>query len=241
MKYTDEELSAFLDSELPGVRMEEMRETLSEDEALADRLADMVQVDTLVRSQAQAIDKQPLPDAVWRMLKPRRSKASRVVSLADWRQSMYRLGSGLRAQAAIAASLALVVGLVAGQWLPNGGLQDTSVATPVAAYLDRIPSGESVNVDGSTELESRFSFVDRHGLICRQYRLVTAGQASENVACREAGNWTRVATALSSQIYRADEFQTAGSEQLLESAVQNLMQGSPLSLDEEARQLGQTP
>jgi anti-sigma factor RsiW len=65
---SDEQLSAFLDAELPAAEMEAVREQISRDENLANRLAELAMVDTQVASHYRRIDEQPMPEAITRLL-----------------------------------------------------------------------------------------------------------------------------------------------------------------------------
>ena len=49
MKIDDQTLSAFLDNELPANEMEAIRNAIAEDEQLALRLAELSEVDMLVK------------------------------------------------------------------------------------------------------------------------------------------------------------------------------------------------
>lgn len=64
MKITDETLSAFLDSELSPSEMEAVRERLATDPSLTDRLAELADVDSELKSHYGDIDDRPFPESV---------------------------------------------------------------------------------------------------------------------------------------------------------------------------------
>lgn len=223
MNISDETLSAYLDGELSRQQSAEVEDALGADPALADRLAALASVDELVRARAGAVASAPMPGSVTRLLQP-----DNVVSMAWWR----RAGQQVREHAALAAALALLVGFSAGQLLPGAAPGSDGSWQQAAARLDGAVSGESVDVGGDTRLLSRFTFRDQQGRYCRQFLLESPDQASENVACRSGEGWERIATVQSSGI--AQDYQPASGAHLLDSTLDELMQGQALSLEEEA-------
>lgn len=223
MNISDETLSAFLDGELSRQERTEVEEAISTDPALADRLASLASADELVRVRASAIDSVPLPGSVTRLLQP-----DNVVSIAWWR----RAGRQLREHAALAAAIALLIGFSAGQLFPGNPMYGDGSWQQAASHLDHIGSGESTVIGADTRLLSRFTFRDQQGRYCRQFLLESPEQVSENVACRSGGNWERIATVQTSGI--ADDYQPASGTHLLDSTLDELMQGRALGLEEEA-------
>ena len=64
MNINDETLSAFLDSELSEHEMEQVRKALETDDELVMRLAELSEVDMLVKEHATSIDDAPLSDSL---------------------------------------------------------------------------------------------------------------------------------------------------------------------------------
>lgn len=222
MSISDETLSAFLDGELSRQEKAEVEQALGADPALADRLAALASVDELVKARARAVDTAPLPDSVTRLL-----QADNVVSMAWWR----RVRQQIREHAALAAAIALLVGFSAGQLFPDATLDHDGSWQQAAVHLDRVASGESVDVGADTSLLSRFTFRDQQGRYCRQFLLESPDQATENVACRGGEGWERIASVQSTGI--AEDYQPASGARLLDSTLDELMQGRALGLEEE--------
>ena len=65
---TDDMLSAFLDNALSAGDMERVRDAMAQDLALADRLAELAQVDMVVKKAADVATRRPLPAAVVHLL-----------------------------------------------------------------------------------------------------------------------------------------------------------------------------
>lgn len=226
MTISDETLSAFLDGELSRREMAAVAEAISAEPQLADRLAAFARVDEQVKAQAEALDSVPLPDSVTRLL-----ESDHGGHMAWWQ----RAGRQFREHAALAAAITLLIGFSAGQFFPaDSSTSNAGNWQQVAAHLDRTASGEDVTIGGETRLLSRFTFRDQQGRYCRQFLLESPEQASENVACRDAEDWERVATVQASRIYQADDYRPASGANLLDSTLDELMQGEALSLEEEA-------
>lgn len=218
---SNESLSAFLDGELPEDQMEEVRDAVADDPDLARRLAQLSEVDRLVRMHAEAIDTVPTPDSINRLL-----AQDNVVDLSLWNRTCAVIGK----HAALAASLALLIGFSAG-YIGGSGTPHSSPSYMV--WLDTAVSGTPVVTDADTQLTARFTFVDRQQRYCRQFQLQSGSVVSENVACREQEGWTLVATARTSHVFPADEYQLASGGALLDSALDAMMPGSAMSLEEE--------
>jgi len=241
MNISDEMLSAFLDDELPDSDMAAVRDAICLDVSLAGRLARLASTDGAVKRYASAIDAVPMPAAVLELLRTEPADAdssSKITVLAHWRQTRQKVHQALREHATLAAGIALVLGVSGGLLLDNNspdsaGLTAGLVLAPAAsAALDATLSGQTVALGNHTFL-ARFSFVDTQSRFCRQFRIEDMNSGSEHLACHNGADWELLASARASGIYRADEYQTAGSSALLDSSLDVLMRDPALSLDEE--------
>ncbi|MCG8440516.1 MAG: zf-HC2 domain-containing protein, partial [Caulobacterales bacterium] len=119
MTITDEELSAYLDGEVPPERAAELRAALQSDAELASRFASLRAADKLVQEAYDAIFEEPVPPDVLELLEPartrRRSPFARVRETARGvRAASVGWATGL------ATAAALVVGVGLGVFLsPN--------------------------------------------------------------------------------------------------------------------------
>ncbi len=188
MRFSDLQLSAFLDSELPAAEMEAIREALIDDQALADRLAELAAVDTLIANTYNAINDQPLPQSVTTLLTPPEGPGGKVIALALFG----RAGRVLRHHAGLAAAVILGVGIGLGALLPLPE-KETSWHR-VSAVLDSTPSRETHSLGGGTSLTPTLTFRDRTGTYCRLYEVVADGGRREQLACRRERGWQLAAT-----------------------------------------------
>lgn len=231
MTINDEILSAFLDGELPEAQMQQVREQLAEDPALADRLAELSATDeTLVRHYS-AIDERPLPEGLQQLLADSETRSesepepeaqsAQVIELPLWRRARQALSQ----HAGLAASVALALGFglaqITGTFAPN----TTDSWQPVAHSLDTLPSGASQSLPDGRQITPRISFVNQQGQYCRQYRLTDSEQSSENIACRtERGSaaWEQMAS-IRQPAPESGSYQTASGGSVLDSVLDQMM------------------
>lgn len=226
MKITDETLSAFLDHELSAREMEAVRDAISEDEALGERLTELASIDASVRQHAASIDSHPMPEALTALLQD-----NTVVYLSAWQRSRRFVAR----HAAMAASVLLVIGFSAGYISTNTGTDAAAgnAARLLNALLDSTPSGQTVTVANNASLLPRFSFVDQDGQYCRQYQLQGSDSVTENVACRQQNGWQVVATVETFDLSLQEDYRPATGTFLLDSTLDAMMEGNPLSMEEE--------
>jgi len=255
MNIDDEKLSAFLDQELTAQEMDTIRDAVANDPALAERLTRLASADALLKHHARALDDRPMPAAVLDMLHADEQISNsepatadnNVVSLSSWQSRRRRARQWVSQHAALAAGIALVVGFAGGQFISTGNnptiaqLGSSQVGSTmgiaVSAALDSTLSGAVVNISDSTRLQSRFSFVDQQARHCRQFVLEQefvddSISATENIACHTGDDWQLIASA---QVASAgsNEYQTASGNTLLDSALDAMMSGATLSLEQE--------
>lgn len=230
MNMTDETLSAFLDNELPEAEMEAVRDQLAVDPALADRLAELAWVDAELLAHYSSIDDRPMPASVTRMLETDQSQSTasgqgNVITFPWWRR--------MRGHTGKAVAAAVIAGVVLTQWLTQPSTGDPTWPE-VVNVLDNQPSGEVYQVDSLAALTPRLTFRSQAGEWCRQFRLETAGSASEQIACRsEAGAWEQVAQVEVRPSPEPDTYQTASGGSVLDRTLDGMMAGSPIGVDAE--------
>lgn len=230
---SDEQLSAFLDHELPEHEMEHVRLALLEDASLADRLAALACVDLLVREQLETINQLPLdipaltaskvasPIAPFDGAQPEdvasTTQTTNVVTLKPSRSVW---------QYAMAASVLLGVGLLSlSQW--------RQTEQPLLAHLATGLSGEQFSNAEGQQLTLQLSFQHQDGRLCRQYRWSEpqAGKTEERIACTRGQDWQTIASA--NVTASGTDYQTASAEHPLDEQLSEMLQGALLSHEEE--------
>ncbi|MBX7532040.1 hypothetical protein K3165_03770 [Qipengyuania sp. 1XM1-15A] len=235
-KITDEMLSAYIDGELGASQAAEIGTALNNDPALRARLEEFEQANETVRHAASVIENRPVPASVLSMLDGTGAIFSTQRISTYW-------------PTALAASLALVVGLgVGSQFLATGG---DAAPTPYSPYLasriyagdplfaafDATPSNGRIEIgENGAELRPVLSFTNRGGEPCREAQITGDGRTINTVACREADAW-RVDFALRSETTRDTQgYQTASASDLalINAYVDQVMNGDAFSSEEEA-------
>jgi hypothetical protein len=188
----DEALSAFLDGELPPERRSQVARALASNPALAERLAALAELGEGLRTLFDPVLTEPVPERLQALVAPRTATAAPVVvplrrpAVPTWRP------------AALAASLALLVGVGAGWGLRAPPPQQVASLGPMApaslqAILDSAPSGETRSLGPATEATLVASLPDPGRGWCRLFRVSDAAGPADGIACRERDGWRVVA------------------------------------------------
>lgn len=256
MNINDETLSAFLDNELPEAEMNRVRDLLAADEHLANRLADLAMVDTLVSQHACAIDNEPLPEAINALLATKpvvaeqsdvQASSSNVVPFPFWK----RVQKSMQEHASMAAAIALMIGFGSAQIIPKLSQPATTdlAWTEVANILDSHPSGQLLRVTSDIEVTPLLSFVNHHGELCRQFLVQNPKDTKLNIACRKksdradenrssmanAERWQLAATVYSPASSAVPGYQTASNNSLSNALVEQLAVGQFLDDVQESK------
>jgi len=227
MNITDEKLSAFLDAELPEPEMEFIREQLVDDENLANRLADLAMVDELLAASAATMDTRPLSDSVTRMLVDEARSSAKVLTFPLWK----KIHRSLQQHSAIAAAVLLLAGFGIFQALPENAERDWK---NIAHLLDTLPSGHQQAAGNKIHIKPRVTFINKSGNYCRQFDMRDRYRLTENIACHVEGQWQLTATAVQEKKLPAGDYQTATSNSLLDSEIEEMADGDFFDAEAEA-------
>lgn len=188
MKTQDiEQLMAYADGELDAQTANQVERQLQYDpegQAIVERFR---QTRSQLAPGLDALLDEPVPqrliDAIRRHPGPAATAAAPAPVPAEARRAANDLWYW--PSLATAASVALVVGLLGGQWL--SGSTATS-ADAVAQALQTVPSGQVVRV-GETQVMPMASFRSDEGLVCREFEQTAGGRAVHGIACRDGQQW----------------------------------------------------
>lgn len=228
MKISDEQLSAFLDAELPEQEMEFIRQQLSDDETLANRLAELAMVDQQIANHYARIDERPLPEAITRLLREEQPVSTNIVQFPLWK----KVHRQLQQHAAIAASVALLIGFSAAQLFPNNNSDQWNA---VAQVLDNTSSGTEQIINDGSRVKPRLSFMNQAGNYCRQFQITNNDVSAENIACLTNNRWQLTMSVYSQANEHTDEYHTASGGSVLDSALDAMMQGEAFDAEAEMR------
>jgi hypothetical protein len=223
-----EMISAFLDNELSEAERRLFEERLITDEALAKAFAEYSENDQAYRQAFSAIDETPIPDSILSLLKESEQEvpvsSKNVIELTSWRRATWL---------PIAASF-LIIALA----LPVLLTMNEQDNPTVASVLDSELSGQTIELDASTNMALVMSFSDKQGHFCREYVFSQSTSTEQRIACKVDGVWqTQVSDSvnvLGGNTYQAAS--SAGSDKI-ETWLDLNMSGIPFSTSAEEENL----
>jgi hypothetical protein len=243
MPITDEMLMAYADGELDTADMAEVERALAADESLAERVAIFADTRRAVKTAYTAA---PAPVPAELVAKVRAMAAAsqaapatpQVIDLASRRKTTPVWST------AIAASIALVIGLAGGWYAGQGGrttegLQLTALADPgIAGALAEVPSGERLDLASGNAFAAIATYRTADGELCREFEYDrSTGGTYVAVACNRSGSWDlRFAVAGA-----ADDggYAPASSLDTLDAYLDATGAGQPMTTQDEAAALSE--
>ena len=244
-------LSAYLDDELALDDARRLKDRLAREPALALRLEQMRSANLAARGVFEAADDLPLPQSVLDLLNENGADNPRATS--DEGNVATFPARGLQryfqAPVALAASVALAAGFLAGDVLHR--TQDADAPVAPSLYADTIPQRSELHdlletgVSGTPRVlpsgasgRLMLSFENRDGDWCRQFELARETGSMQALACRRNDAWHMEALAYGAPVPAGGNYQAAGSDSLpaLDTAVdEQIGTGEALDLEEESR------
>jgi hypothetical protein len=199
MDIDDDRLMALADGEIDGDEAARLHAAIKSDPALAERYAFYAQTagwaKMAARSDPAATVSPDLEARVRALAATTPPETGNVVPL--------RRAAPRWQPMALAASLALMVGLSAGMFLAPGAPETGAplLSAAVQERLNTLPSGAEVALPDGRRLSVVASFTDGAGAFCREYETAAeGGQGHVGIACRDGAAWSlRFAVATASQ------------------------------------------
>lgn len=236
MDITDETLMALADGEIADEAAHELKARIAADPVLGARYALYTRTARLAHEAALGD-----PDATVSAELTERIRAMAATALPPTAPDNViplrpaAAATGGWRPMAIAASLALAVGLSAGLFLSPGAQDPEALAFTDALQdrLARLPSGSEVTLDDGRRLEVVASFTDGSGAFCREYE-IGAAQTGRfvGVACQQEDGWAlRFAVAGPAD---TGGFVPASSLEVLDTWYGMSEASGPLSIEEES-------
>ncbi|NCQ24785.1 MAG: hypothetical protein COW54_04800 [Rhodobacteraceae bacterium CG17_big_fil_post_rev_8_21_14_2_50_63_15] len=241
MQTDDEALMALADGEITGPQADLLHARIAADAATEARYRMFVETARLARQIAlndpEAAVSQDLVARVRAMgeasVRPN-SETRGVPNVVQLRPSY----SATWQPMALAASLALVVGVGAGLFMGNSpsGQENPVLSAAVIEQLEIIPSGREVALADGRGLTVVSSFEDAAGRFCREYETVSPEAGGYvAVACRGSSAWDlRFAMATGEE---SQDYSPASSLDALDAFFVAAGAGEPMSLEAEVAYL----
>lgn len=239
--WTEEQLSAFLDGELPAPDMDALSRDIERDPQLAARMERVSSANAAYVDAIDRINHAPVSAVLRSVIET--PPTAKVVAFRP-----RRLTAFMSEHRAIAASLLCAVAVwgVMSTTASKGASSDPfapgpdgmiAANSPLYQMLESAPTGQESSVGGATSV-ARLTFAADDGSFCRQFDVATNDGVSAAIACREDSGWRAqvVAYGLSRP---TGEFQTASAARspALESFLDARMSGAPMDAEEESQLL----
>ena len=257
-KFNDEDLMAYADGELDADTRSQIERAVARDAGLGARLAVFTKTRASASAAFEPLLDAPVPDALARHIAEmveqddseapsapdRRNDTTGTVIAFDRK----RWFAGPRLELGLAASIALIIGGIAGFAISDGivgpssdGIVVASVSDPtIPAALRTVVSGDEVDLEGGQRFRAIASFRDDADHFCREFELDGVDQSTfVSVACIVNAEWQLQFTVMSASSGR--DYAPASSLEALDAYLQAINASEPLSLDAERKALTELP
>lgn len=233
---SDEDLMAYADGQLEPATAQRIERALADDPPLQRRLAAFQASRRILSESFSQTLREPVPRALLALLaepEPAAERRSEGPSLGPTRRRrVFRSGW---VPMALAASLALAIGLSLDEWNRPGPAKPSMIPAVaalgdpdlIAQALENQPTGNPLGrtIQGEFhEVLALVSFVSEEGRLCREFdSTVVSGQprTTRAIACRGDAGWgvTHVATAPVKASPEADSYRPASGDHRIEDVV----------------------
>lgn len=188
-----EKLMAYADGELDRASSAEVELMLQDDEEARAIVERFRQTRAVLAPGMDGLLKEPVPQHLIDAVRSHRGEPVRHLAQqsASNLEKVRRTAANDRAfwpTLATAASLALVVGLVAGQWWGSQSGSDVPLAQSIQRAMETLPAGEVLDVAGM-QITPVTSYRGTDGQVCREFEQLADGRASLGIACRSETQW----------------------------------------------------
>lgn len=253
--FSDEMLMRFADGELDAEEMAVIEKAMETDDDLVARVAMFIETKAQAQAALKPLLDEPVPEklkaAVEGMVAAKRAEraeekpAARVVPFEARRAAVPR-PSVRQWTLPLAASIAAVIGGLAGYWAANsderppGGLWVAGIIRPaLGEALTTIESGKEIRLAGiSDRFRAIATFRNDEGELCREFEIDSQDRSTVvSVACRSGEEW-RVSFAVVAP-GDAGGYAPASSTEALDAYLSAIEAGDPLSAEEEAAALAE--
>lgn len=247
MKFTEEQLSAYLDGELPDKLMAAIKTAITKDPKIAGRVSALDMANQSIKAAYGDISEEPIPAEILALLGDKAVPIKRATmnNVVPFRARLSTFSASKWA-APLAASLAMMIGLTVGRGTlvapdNNGALfaQLTGTITtssPLYDILETRPSAVEVRFDNGEDIAIKptLTFQTVDGQYCREFQAQSEASALRGVACRSKTNW-KILTLNQAERYAGEGYQTASgtSAEIVNQVIDTIIFGDPLSGEDE--------
>jgi hypothetical protein len=243
---TDELLVAYVDDELDSAQRSLVSAILDRNPALSRRADEMRLARDLLREGFPLRPYAPVPARI-------DTAADHLAAACARQPSSSKKASGFRypRAGAIAAGLALCTVAAASYYFLRPArdesrpmvtaLTEIGPENPLHDVLETTPSAELIKIDGEdAAVRAVLTFRAKDGRFCREFETLADSGSSTGIACRSEGHWRTEVLASGAAIPTDGNSYTpagAADEAAVAEVFEGLIQGDPLSIEEETRVL----
>lgn len=258
--FDDETLMAFADGELDAQTRLAVEKAMETDATIADRVALFAKTGALGKQALGPLADEPVPEALLANVKAMVDRATQadaeetaaqgnVIPLAAAARTPWHESTGRWAMP-LAASVALVIGGLAGFYIANMPGEDATAGLQIAQFnqpglidaLHVVPSGSDITLPSTGDrLRMIATFRDIDDALCREFEVDQDNRSTVvSVACRMTDSW-EVRFAVAAASGSPDGYAPASSLQSLEAYLSAISAGDPLSQSDEKAALAALP
>jgi len=243
MKFTEEQLSAYLDGELPDELMASIKAAITDDPKIAERVSALNMANQSVKAAYGDIADEPIPAEILALLddKSATTKERRNDNVVLFRTRLNTFSVSKWA-APLAATLAMMIGITVGRGTlltsdNNGALYaqltgTITTSSPLYDVLESRPSAVEVRFDKGSNIAIKptLTFQTVDGQYCREFQAQSEASALRGVACRNETTW-QILTLNQAERYGGEGYQTASGADaaIVDQVIDTIISGDPLS------------
>lgn len=236
-RYTDDQLSAYLDGEFPMDEATTLEEALKTSPSLQDRLERLGSIDALLAPAFEELVSGPMPEGVMVLLTKKDATPPEGAQILAFPNKVGRFFKSHGLPMAAAASLALVAtSIVSGPKTAGSGTFALAERPDLVELLAAVPSSQRIDLNFDQQAEVVLSYASNDVGFCREFALYDRTQTMNAIACNQGNAWTlEVAEFSAPTVIVEGSYTTASSPgAALEAFVDETMTEDALSADQEA-------
>ncbi len=244
--FTDEELMAYADGELPDDRAADLDLALASNDVLAERLALFIDTRAISADALRPMLNDPVPAHLVQRVRDLAAAGNAKAKTENVVTFPVRSTSRPVWQLPIAASIVFAIGLGAGLILR--GLDGGDAPMQFAGTLDpaltqalvTLASGSNLTLADGARVEAIASFRTDDNTLCREFEYDHSGTTVVSVACHDGQDW-QMRLAIAAAATDDTGYAPASSLAALDAYLSATNAGAPLPLAEEAAALSALP
>ncbi len=246
MKYTDEQLSAYIDGELDAKLARLLKKDLARNKKLNERLANLKTANKAAQDLLSPIIDEDIPKHITDMLKPANNNTKNkdnVISLSGKTKNIFNS----KWSVPIAAMLAMTFGILFGREIGVKEQENETIMAylggeitpknPLFNILEKSVSARPVALNEGFVIEPVLSFKSAEGYYCREFYAHNQVSAKRGLACKQNNGWNIIALNKTDEIIDKNSYRTASGRgnEYIDFIIDDILDGDVFDLEEEKK------